>query len=197
MIALDTNVLLRLLLNDDAAQALREKIIAAHGAIALRGEEEQTQAWQRALRQVAASGQTHELLKGLAWRLLLYDHIWEADDAAQALSLNLSSGTEPLKAAAWLEGFLNRNALVLLHDAALWQLVNDWLSGLGETHFVHILPLVRRTFSAFSASERRDLGQRARQGARPVQAVVSAPGWDEELAGLPLPLLRTILGVEA
>ena len=68
---------------------------------------------------------------------------------------------------------------------------------LGQAHFIHILPLVRRTFSAFSASERSDLGQRARQGVRPVQAVASAPGWDEELAALPLPLLRSILGVEA
>lgn len=184
-------------LNDDAAQTLREKIIAAHGAIALRDAEEQTQAWQRALRQVAASSQTHELLQGLAGRLLLDAHIWEPADAAQALSLHLSSGAEPLKAAAWLEGFLNRNALVLLHDAALWQLVDDWLCGLGEEHFVHILPLVRRTFSAFSASERSDLGQRARQGVRPVQAAASAPGWDEELAALPLPLLRSILGIGA
>ena len=184
-------------LNDDAAQTLREKIIAAHGAIALRDAEEQTQAWQRALRQIAASTQAHELLQGLAGRLLLDAQIWEAGDAAQALSLHLSSGAEPLKAAAWLEGFLNRNALVLLHDAALWQLVNDWLCGLGEEHFTHILPLVRRTFSAFSASERSDLGQRARQGVRPVQAVASAPGWDEELAALPLPLLRSILGVAA
>jgi len=53
---------------------------------------------------------------------------------------------------------------LVLHDAGLRQLVNDWLCGLGETHFIHILPLVRRTFSAFSASERSDLGQRARQG---------------------------------
>jgi hypothetical protein len=184
-------------LNDDAAQTLREKIIAAHGAIALRDAAEQTQAWQRALRQVAASTQAHELLQGLAGRLLLDDHLWEAADAAQALSLHLSSGAEPLKAAAWLEGFLNRNALVLLHDAALWQLVDDWLCGLGEAHFIHILPLVRRTFSAFSASERSDLGQRARQGVRPVQAAASAPGWDEELAALPLPLLRAILGLAA
>lgn len=34
--------------------------------------------------------------------------------------------------------------------------------------------LVLRTFSAFSASERSDLGQRAQQGARPAQAVASA-----------------------
>ena len=184
-------------LNDAAAEALRAEIIAAHAAIALRGADAQTQAWQRALQQVAASTQAHELLQGLASRLLLDEQLWQAADAAQALSLHLSSGTEPLKAAAWLEGFINRNALVLLHDTALWQLVNDWLCGLGEEHFVHILPLVRRTFSAFSASERRDLGQRARQGVQPVQATVSAPGWDETLAALPLPLLRTILGVAA
>ena len=184
-------------LNDAAAQALRTKVIAAHSAIALRDAEAQTEAWQRALKQIATSTSAHELLQGLASRLLLDEHLWEPADAAQALSLHLSSGAEPLKAAAWLEGFLNRNALVLLHDAALWQLVNDWLCGLGEAHFIHILPLVRRTFSAFSASERSDLGQRARQGVRPVQAVASAPGWDEELAGLPLPLLRTIFGVAA
>ena len=182
-------------LNDAAAEALRAKVIAAHSAIALRDAEAQTEAWQRALQQIAASASAHELLQGLASRLLLDEHLWETADAAQALSLHLSSGAEPLKAAAWLEGFLNRNALVLLHDAALWQLVNDWLCSLGEEHFVHILPLVRRTFSAFSASERRDLGQRARQGVAPVAAVASAPEWDEELAELPLGLLRSILGV--
>lgn len=57
--------------------------------------------------------------------------------------------------------------------------------------------LMSRTFSAFSASKCSDLDQCARQGVRPVQAVVSAPGWDEELVGLPLPLLKTILGVAA
>ena len=82
---------------------------------------------------------------------------------------------------------------LVLRDAG--QLVNDWLCGLGEEHFTHILPLVRRSFSAFSASERRDLGQRARQGRVPVTAVASVPEWDDELAGLPLGLLRTILGV--
>lgn len=59
------------------------------------------------------------------------------------------------------------------------------------------MTLPYRTFSAFSASERNDLGQRARQGARPVQAVVSTPGWNEELVALPLPLLRSIFGIEA
>ncbi len=181
-------------IDDASAEQLRSTLLAAHGAVQLRDAPEQTQAWQRALQRVAERGTAHELLQGLATRLLLDDGLWQAEDAAQALSLHLSSGADPLKAAAWLEGFLNRNAVVLLHDARLWQLVNDWLCSLGEAHFTHILPLVRRTFSAFSASERSDLGQRARQNAAPAAALANTPEWDEALAELPLGLLRTILG---
>ena len=185
-------------IDDDSASSLRTMLLAAHSAVALRDAQEQTQAWQRALRLVAESSTAHALLQGLATRLLLDEGLWQATEAAQALSLHLSSGVEPLQAAAWLEGFLNRNAMVLLHDQQLWQLVNDWLCGLSEAHFTHILPLVRRTFAAFSASERRDLGQRARQAGGPAAAAASAnaaPLWDEALAALPVPFLRTILGV--
>lgn len=184
-------------MDDDSASSLRTMLLAAHSAVALRDAPEQTQAWQRALRLVAESSTAHALLQGLATRLLLDEGLWQAAEAAQALSLHLSSGVEPLQAAAWLEGFLNRNAMVLLHDQQLWQLVNDWLCGLSEAHFTHILPLVRRTFAAFSASERRDLGQRANQAGGPAAAASAnaAPLWDEALAALPVPFLRTILGV--
>lgn len=185
-------------IDDDSADSLRTTLLAAHGAVSLRDATEQTEAWQRALRLMTDSSIVHPLLQGLAARLLLDDGIWQASDAAQALSLHLSSGTEPLQAAAWLEGFLNRNAMVLLHDNQLWQLVNDWLSSLTDTHFTHILALVRRTFSAFSASERSDLAQRARQGGSGqahASSVANAPPWDAELAALPVPLLHTILGI--
>ena len=185
-------------IDDASADGLRSLLLAAHGAVQLRNAPEQTQAWQRALRLVAGRGTAHPLLQGLATRLLLDEGLWQAGDAAQALSLHLSSGADPLQAAAWLEGFLNRNAVVLLHDERLWQLVNDWLCSLGETHFVHVLPLVRRTFSAFSASERSDLGRRARQGGAGQAhgaAATSAPPWDAELAALPVPLLQTLLGM--
>ncbi|KAF1055214.1 MAG: hypothetical protein GAK43_00007 [Stenotrophomonas maltophilia] len=35
--------------------------------------------------------------------------------------LQLSVGASPREAAHWLDGFLNRNATVLLHDDAVWQ----------------------------------------------------------------------------
>jgi hypothetical protein len=182
-------------LDDAAADALRDKLLGAHAAVGLRQADEQTEAWQRALAQLAAQASAHELLQGVATRLLLDAGAWSADEVAQALSLHLSAGAEPAKAAAWLDGFLNRNAVVLLHDASVWRLVDDWLAGLKEEHFVRVLPLVRRTFSAFEAGERRDLGQRAGQGAQVVAAPVATAAWDEDRACLPLPLLRQILGV--
>ena len=185
-------------LDDAAAETLRDKLLGAHAAVGLRNSDEQTAVWQRALRLVASPSQhasMHELLQGVATRLLLDAGAWTTEQTAQALSLQLSSGAEPAKAAAWLDGFLNRNAVVLLHDAGVWRLVDEWLSSLTEEHFVRVLPLVRRTFSAFGPSERRDLGQRASAGAHAAVAPIAAPVWDEIRAALPLPLLRQILGV--
>ncbi|MCK9686231.1 DUF5682 family protein [Scleromatobacter humisilvae] len=191
-------------LDDSAAEALRGVVLSAHAAIALRDGEAATHAWRRALGQVAGQVGAHDLLKGVATRLLLDAGEWTNDAAAQAMSLNLSAGAEPAHAAAWLEGFLNRNAVVLLHDATVWSLVDDWLSALSDEHFIRVLPLVRRTFSAFAASELHDLSHKARQKAGPAQA--AAPGgtgddvfgaWDTDRAALPLPLLRTLLGLPA
>ena len=182
-------------LDESAAGELRDKLLSAHSAVALRQSEDQSALWQHALSQLARQPAAHELLQGLATRLLLDAGHWPTEQAAQALSLHLSAGAEPPKAAAWLDGFLNRNALVLLHDAAVWQLVDDWLAGLSEEHFVRVLPLIRRTFATFGGSERRELGQRASQGATPVVAALPAADWDTARAEKPLPLLRQLMGL--
>jgi hypothetical protein len=181
--------------DDAAAGALRRALLAAHSAVGLRDGAEQTAAWQRALDQLASMSTAHELLQGVATRLLLDAGVWTGDRTAVALSLHLSAGAEPAKAAAWLDGFLNRNAVVLLHDATVWRLVNAWLAGLTDEHFVRVLPLVRRSFSQFAPGERRDLGQRARQGAAITATGVAEADWDERRAVLPLPLLRELMGL--
>jgi hypothetical protein len=171
-------------------------LLAAHGAVLLRNGDEQTGVWRRAL--VAVAGQTtaHALIAGLATRLALDDGVLTGDDAALALGLQLSPGADPGRAAAWLEGFLNRNAQVLLHDETVWRLVDQWLSTLGDEHFMRVLPLVRRTFATFGPGERRDLGARAR---RAVGGTVVTPGaqpqWDDALAALAIPVLRQIFGL--
>lgn len=186
-------------LADDAAEALRAQVLAAHAAVKLRGAEATDEAWSQALARLAQPGPVHELLQGLATRLLLDDGRLPADAAATTMSLQLSVAAEPANAAAWLEGFLNRDAVVLLHDATVWRLLDGWLAGLAADHFLRVLPLLRRSFSAFGPGERRDLGQRARQGvvAVAVAAESGTPPWDEARAALVAPLLRRLLGVTA
>lgn len=187
-------------LDDAAAAQCRDRVLGAQSAIRLRDPGRQTEPsaqWRAAIAQLAAREGAHALLRGLCTRLLLDDGLITAEDAGTAISLHLSRAAEPGKAAAWLDGFLNRNAVVLLHHDGVWPLVDAWLSGLDEEHFIRVLPLVRRTFAHFDAAERRDLGQRAaRKGGGTAMAPARAE-WDEARAALPLPLLRAMLGVDA
>jgi hypothetical protein len=186
-------------LDAEAAESLRTRLIAAHDAVRLRDGDETTAAWRSALRGIAFGESAAPLLRGVACRLLLDDAQIDSEGASQQLARNLSSGAPPTEAAAWLEGFLNRNAMVLLHDEAVWPLVDSWLSALGEEHFLQVLPLVRRSFADFSGADRRALGERARRGAGGGTSAVAtaAADWDESRAVLALPLLRELLGVKA
>lgn len=187
-------VLACLSLDEEAADAMRKNLLDADRAIALRKDENVLQPWRNALKQLSLSEQAAPLLRGVAARLQLDASLLPAEAAAQLLARNLSTGADPSQAAAWLDGFLNRNATVLLHDEVVWGLVDGWISCLTDDNFVRVLPLIRRTFAAFEAAERRDLSGRVR---RPVGAVVKAvaAGWDETRAQLPVPLLREMLGL--
>lgn len=197
-------------LNESAATELRDPLLAAHEAIGLHAQtkdsDEQLALWHRALVQIAQGELPHPLLRGLCTRLLLDGGQWPGDEAATQLSRQLSSGAPPLDAAHWLDGFLNRNAMVLLHDETVWGLVDAWLESLTDAHFMQVVPLVRRSFAAFSASERHDLGQRARRGRQSGLGTASADTGtsagtgtdvDADRAALAIPLLRLILGIPA
>lgn len=168
-------------LDDKAAAQVREALLAGHTAVALRDAPELRQAWHAALARMAQMEQCAALLRGLCTRLLLDDGLWNTEEVGRWLSLNLSSAAQPAEAAAWLEGFLNRNGLVLLHDARLWALVDDWIQQLHAAHFVNVLPLLRRAFTTFSASERRSLGERAQQSASGTRTAAADPSTAQAL----------------
>lgn len=186
-------------LDDSAAETLRDTLLPAHDAVALRDSAEPSLAWQQALQQIAVGDACHALLRGLCCRLLMDGGFIDQDEASTQLSRNLSSGALPLEAAQWLDGFLNRNAMVLLHDAAVWGLVDGWLAELGDAHFLQVVPLLRRSFAHFSQSERRELGARAAQGVKVASgaAVSEVSEEDAVRAALPVPTLRLLLGLPA
>lgn len=185
-------------LSDESAAAMRERIIAAHNAIRLLGDETLSEGWLSALHQTALrEGTVHELLQGTAVRLLFDEQRLPMEEVARLMGLSLSAASEPAAASAWIEGFLNQSALVLLHDDALWSVLANWLDGLTDTHFTSILPMLRRTFSGFSGPERRQLGERAKRPAGKTTHGQAETRWDAERAALPVPFLRRVLGLAA
>lgn len=193
-------------MDEDAAAAMKIKVLAAHEALRLRGTDGEAQeavdAWRAALRSLAMGDAAAALLRGMACRLLLDEHLLESAEVVRQFNRNLSLGAAPMDVAAWLDGFLNKQALVLLHDETIWGAVDAWLTGLGEVQFAQILPLVRRSFSDFSKHERQSLGEKAKrapvagaQQAAPVASGDEAGLWDEQRAALALPVLHTLLGL--
>jgi hypothetical protein len=63
-----------------------------------------------------------------------------------------------------VDGFFADGALLLIHDAGLRQLLDDWVADLDEQEFVAVLPLIRRTFGSFSPSQRRSIAGRVTTG---------------------------------
>ena len=111
------------------------------------------------------------------------------------LGLALSTANDPSQAAAWVEGLLRERGALLIHEEALWRVIDDWISALPGEAFISLLPLLRRTFSTFSAPERRMIGDHAKQG--PVRgAQHAAVDFDLQRAEAMLPLLAALLGLE-
>ncbi|MBB5885495.1 hypothetical protein DYQ93_18850 [Xanthomonas sp. LMG 8992] len=184
-------------LDEARAEQARSIVLDADRAIGLRGDADGSANWQQALRRVALSPACSALLRGVALRVLFDTQAVQADTVHLQLQQQLSPGAEPLQAAQWLDGFLNRNATVLLHDDAVWQMIDAWVVALDEAQLARVLPLVRRTFAAFQPADRRDLGTRVRQAPMETTSAAVAPDWNVARAERAVPTLRELLGLPA
>ncbi|MGW4821114.1 DUF5682 family protein [Streptomyces sp. NPDC004227] len=199
-------------LDADAAEEMRRHVDAVHGAIALLGDTPQAghgdlrARWHTVLRTLSGRDTVPGVLRGRVVRLLLDDGEVEQEQAARLMGLALSPGTPPADAAAWIEGFVGGGGgMLLVHDERLLGLVDAWLTEVPAQAFTDVLPLLRRTFSAYEPGVRRTLGELVGRG--PGQGGGGAggstggvPGFAEELdqerADAVLPVLRLLLGLD-
>ncbi|MFJ8106917.1 DUF5682 family protein [Streptomyces sp. NPDC096132] len=163
--------------------------------------------WRGVLRGLSGRERVAGVVRGRAVRLLLDDGEVEQEEAARLMGLALSPGTPPGDAAAWIEGFVGGGSgggLLLVHDEQLLGLVDAWLTGVPAEAFTDVLPLLRRTFSAYEPAVRRTLGELVRRGpgervgaARPGAGVPGfAPDLDTGRADAVLPVVRLLLGLD-
>jgi hypothetical protein len=158
-------------LDDDAAAVMRRAIDSAQYGLSLLPELPLDD-WHRALADVGGSDRIHGAVAGRATRLLLDAGLVDREEVAARLSRRLSIATPAPEAAAWLDGLLSGDALLLIHDRRLLQIVDEWVAGVLEEVFDDVLPLLRRTFSMFSPPERREIGEQVSRGSdlSPVQS---------------------------
>ncbi|GGY05593.1 DUF5682 family protein [Streptomyces tanashiensis] len=162
--------------------------------------------WSGVLRRLAGWDRIPGGLRGRAARLLLDEGRLGESEAALLMSRALSPGTPPADAAAWIDGFVggaSGGGLLLVHDERLLDLVDAWLTGVPDEAFTDVLPLLRRTFSAYEPGVRRTLGELVARGPRwdgPGPSAPGVPGFapapDPARADAVLPLLHLILGTE-
>ncbi|GAA3336316.1 hypothetical protein GCM10020358_08000 [Amorphoplanes nipponensis] len=183
-------------LSDEAAQDLRGHLDGVHAAVSLLDDEELRDRWLTTLESLSRRADLHGLLAGRLTRLLLDAGRLGIAEVQRRLRLPLTVGTPPAHGAAWVEGFLAGGGLLLVHDDALLELLDGWLADIPADAFGDVLPLLRRTFGAFAAGERRAIGERVAGRAGAGRAAAGPLVLDHDRAALVLPTLSALLGRE-
>lgn len=145
-------------LDDAAAEQMRAAIDDVDAAINLLDQPELTGPWRGALAALGDDSTVHGSVSGRVTRILLDCGDLSAQDAGLRLSRRLSSAGPAPEAAAWLDGFLAGEALLLIHEREILALIDRWLDAVPDTVFEDLLPLLRRTFTRFAGPERRMIG---------------------------------------
>ena len=162
-------------LDDDTAAVMRDAIESAHRGVALVDDAELRQVWEEAIEQVAGQEGVHGTIIGRLTRILHDAGRMEREEVARRLSRVLSPGNDPVGAAAWLDGLLAGDAVLLLHDPDLLTVIDGWLTTISAESFDDLLPLLRRTFAQFQKAERRQIGEHIRRIGEPRAGHAVAP----------------------
>jgi hypothetical protein len=185
-------------LNDEAAEDMYGRVVQVHTALLTLQNADLTTAWNNVLGQLADQHDLHGLIAGRCCRLLFDQRLLEADEVGRRMGLAIAPAVDPVQSMAWIDGFLRGSGLILLHNEELWHILNEWVRSVKTETFPQLLPLLRRTFSTFSAPERSQIGALARRGAggTATRSPAGSITFVEERARKVLPLVAQILGLE-
>lgn len=183
-------------LNDDAAEEMYGRLVQVHSALLTLQDAKLLSDWNGVLVQLLDQVDLHGVIAGRCCRLLFDQKLLDAAEVERRMGLAIAPAVEPAKSMAWIDGFLRSSGLILLHNEELWQILNEWVGSVKGETFPQLLPLLRRTFSTFTAPERNQIGALARRGAAARSTSITDDTIDEDRARKVLPLVAQILGLE-
>jgi hypothetical protein len=183
-------------IDEDTAKHLLDIIFQLNDAVSILQQADMTTQWQQTLKTVTGNKNTAPVIAGYTTRLLKDHQVLQGEELISVFSYNMSASIAPDITAAWLEGFLKGSGTLLLIDEDLWVVVNNWVAQLDHDVFTQVLPLLRRTFSAFTQSERRKIGEKAKSGnTSGLQNQLINTELDTERAVKGIPVVMQLLGI--
>lgn len=140
-------------------EAVRPAVVAIRilHEIAVAQRRFDTALWFATTRQLVDSTKIHGTCAGMLAGLLYMAEKLGEQEVADLVTLRVSSIVDPGAGAAFLEGFLSVNALVLVKNRAVVTALDSFLQGIASDRFRDVLPVLRRAFSGLGQTERRYL----------------------------------------
>lgn len=183
-------------INEEATQGMFQLIQSVNRAINILNDATHLQTWLDTLEHIALNTSINGLLAGGATRILYDKGEWTAEGTAEHMAYSLSTGQHAQDSAHWIQGFLSGSGLLLIHMPALWNIIDNWVNEMPFEKIENLLPLLRRTFSSFSPSERQKMLTMAQQGQ--IHTTVTEDEsleFNNERAEQVLPTLKLLLGI--
>ncbi|HTU60790.1 MAG TPA: DUF5682 family protein, partial [Polyangiales bacterium] len=186
-------------LDDEAAASMLAALSGGQTACMLLDDAALQQEWLSMLRLLADAEPVHARIRGRACRWLLGQRALSEAELSERASLALSPSLDPARSAAWIEGLIEGDGLLLVHQTELLECLDAWLRQLSDSAFQTQLPLLRRAFAPLSPAERRKVAGVIKVDQTPhrrVQAPLQ-PELDPARVACVMPVLAHILGVDA
>jgi len=181
-------------LKEDPAREMSNKMVAFHRSINLYENKELKEEWLNAMSSTFKMKGSNTLIQGLCLRLLLDEEAVDITVAENEMQLQLSVGSDSTLGAIWLEGFLQGNALLIVHNAQLWNILNDWVESIEVERFKELLPVLRRSFSQHSAADRGQIAKLVKHGfKKPKNINIEL---DRDRAESVVPVIQILFGIE-
>lgn len=144
------------LCDDEAAVGPKRALRTLH-EVALAQPLVDRAAWFDTARALVDSYAVNPGTSGLAAGLLYLAQVLSEEDVTRVVGQRLSDTLEPARAATFLAGFFEVNALSLVKSRAVVGALDAFLQGIDRDRFKGTLPILRRAFGALGPTERRYL----------------------------------------
>lgn len=141
---------------DEAVVPAREAIRILH-EIAVSQARFDTSLWFTTARELVDGDRIHAACAGMLAGLQYLAERLDEQAVSTLVAFRLSSTVDPAAGAAFLEGFLSVNALVLVKNRAIVGALDQFLQAIPQERFRDVLPVLRRSFASLGAAERRYL----------------------------------------